>query len=594
MAQQLVTDIILNLSGNLAQKANQYGANMSKFAKRNQRAMGIIKKSTEAAGRGFDKMSNRYVAAAASIATVSSARTFATLDRRLSRVAIAADITREAASELYSEIQKVSNQEGIRIAPEEALSAIEEILTKTGDLDYAINNLPSIAAVIQATGAGGLQVGGIFTEFKKLAIDSSESAMAAIDILNKQGKSGAFTLANMASLGPQIFAAYAATGRQGKEAVTELGAALQVIRQGVGSDATAVTAFEALIRDITNPERVKKLQQLGGINVFDPEKLKAGVEIMRPLPELMEEIVLRSQGLSRNLDLLNLTDEAKRALNPLIAEFSQTGDIKAFDPLMQITGDGSVTLQDAKVAADDFAASLQLINNAWNQFATRELAEPIAELAAAINSLEPEAVQDWLDTGKNIAIVVGGLVAARKALGVASDLKNIFGNGSKPSTGGKGGFSDLGAMPVYVVNMPGGGMGGMTDPIVPDGKGGGGSKASKALKYAKGATIAIASASIVVGGVYSASQLAQDMSPVDFRRRSTVDTDGLPEAFPVAPGLLDVLDEIKSWFSSTPNAVESKSSLDIKVSDDRVRVTNVNSAPGLSVNIDTGRSMTAN
>ncbi|WP_224164653.1 hypothetical protein [Vibrio penaeicida] len=99
---------------------------------------------------------------------------------------------------MYDEIQRVSNLEGIRIDPSESLSAIEEILTKTGDLGYAMENLPNIATVIQATGAAGQQVGGIFTEFKKLAIEGSEAAMASIDVLNKQGKSGAFTLASMA------------------------------------------------------------------------------------------------------------------------------------------------------------------------------------------------------------------------------------------------------------------------------------------------------------------------------------------------------------------------------------------------------------
>ena len=145
----------------------------------------------------------------------------------------------------------------------EATSAIEEILTKTGDLEYAWANLPNIAAVIQATGAGGTEVGGIFTEFKKLGIDTSRAAMRAIDTLNLQGKQGAFTPANLAKEGPKIFSAYAATGREGAAGVTELGAALQVIRQGVGSDAEAVTAFESIIRDITRPETVKKLQAVG-------------------------------------------------------------------------------------------------------------------------------------------------------------------------------------------------------------------------------------------------------------------------------------------------------------------------------------------
>ena len=271
MGKQLVTDIVINLAGNLANKARQYGQSMNQFAANNQRAMNLLKMSTSAAGRGIDALGNRYVALGAAVAGGAAVRNFEQLDRRLSRVAIAADISREKSKELYDEIQKVSNLKGIRIDPSEALAAVEEILTKTGDLDYAMNNLPNIAAVIQATGAGGQTVGGIFTEFQKLAVTSSEATMKAIDTLNLQGKGGAFRLDQLAKEGPRIFAAYAATGRKGVEAVTELGAALQVIKGGVGSESEAVTAYEALIRDLTRPETVKKLKQLGNIDVFDPE-----------------------------------------------------------------------------------------------------------------------------------------------------------------------------------------------------------------------------------------------------------------------------------------------------------------------------------
>ncbi len=471
MAQQLVTDIILNLGGNLARKAQQYGSSMAQFARKNQRAMGVVRQSAAAAGRGIDMVGNRYVALGATLVSGAAVTGFAALDRRLSRVAIAADLTKEKTNELYEEIQKVSNQEGIRIDPSEALAAIEEILTKTGDLDYAVKNLPNIATVIQATGADGLAVGGIFTEFKKLAINSSKDTMAAIDILNKQGKSGAFTLANTARLGPQIFAAYAATGRQGVQAAREIGAALQVIKGAKGTDDEAVTSFEALIRDITDPIRVKKLKRLGGIDVFDPKKLKQGVEVMRPLPELMTEIVEKSKGLSSNLAALSLTQEAKQALNPLIAEFMQSGDVKAFDQFMAITGDGTVTINDAKVAANDFAASLQLVNNSVKQYANTRLADPVAELAKAINSLEPEAIDRWLSAAGAVAGVGAAVIALRKTYKagewIAGGAKKIFGKGGKQDGKG-GGFADLGAMPVYVVNMPGSGLGGSPDMDLPE------------------------------------------------------------------------------------------------------------------------------
>ncbi len=599
MARQLVTDIVINLAGNFANKARQYGQSMTQFAANNQRAMNMLKMSASAAGRGIDAMGSRYVALGAAVAGGATVKGYAELDRRISRIAIAADISRDKAKELKDEINAVSNTKGIRIDPNEATSAIEEILTKTGDLEYAIANLPNIAAVIQATGAGGLEIGGIFTEFKKLGIEGSAAAMKAIDTLNIQGKSGAVTLASMAKEGPKIFAAYAATGRQGAEAVTELGAALQVIRGGVGSDAEAVTAFEAVIRDITRPETVKKLKDLGGINVFDPEQLKQGKEVMRSLPELLEEIVTKSKGLSGNLAALNLSDEAKRTLKPLIAEFAQTGDVKAFDKFLKVAGDGTTTLNDAAVAASDFAASLQLVSNSWSQFATQQLAAPIAELADAINSLDPDSVQQWLEAGKNIALVTGGLVLAKKTFDAVRWGKDTWdalkpGKG-KGSPGGLGGaMADLGATPVYVVNMPGGGFDIPTGgPDKPAGKV---PKAFNALKKMAPGLLATGS----FGLIYASSQaeeaqrLKAESDAAQVSRATLPTAPMLSNADAFAMMAQQLQQEGATGLSgSRQDGFEQKvnASLDIRVSDDRVTVRARDAAPGMTVRVDNGPSL---
>lgn len=606
MAKQLVTDIVINLAGNLATKSRQYSQSMSQFAANNQRAMNMLKMSTAAAGRGIDAMGSRYMALGAAVVGGATVKGYAELDRRISRIAIAAEISRDKAKELKDEINAVSNTKGIRIDPNEATSAIEEILTKTGDLEYAMANLPNIAAVIQATGAGGLEVGGIFTEFKKLAITNNEMAMRAIDTLNLQGKSGAFTLGNMAKEGPKIFAAYAATGRQGAAAVTELGAALQVIRQGVGSDAEAVTAFESIIRDLTRPDTVKKLKQLGNIDVFDPEQLKQGKEVMRSLPALIEEIVTKSGGLSSKLSLLNLTDEAKRALKPVIAEFVQTGDVKAFDEFLKLSGDGSTTLNDAAVAAGDFAASLQLVSNSWSQFANQQLAAPIAELADAINSLEPDAVQNWLETGKNIALVVGGLVAVKKGIDAVKWTKGVW-DAAKPSKGGAGGLggamADLGATPVYVVNMPGDGMGGMGGADLPGGETAQGGPKQSPTPSSPKSRFGLSGLAELATITY-ATTLVPEFSPISISRAAerAKDADkntglfGIPAPSSLAaPGLLDVFDEMKAFFTRDiqpmPRPDNLAASLDIKVSDDRITVRARDTAPGLQVRVDNGPSL---
>lgn len=587
MGQQLVTDIVINLAGNLSNKARQYGQSMNQFAANNQRAMNMLKMSASAVGRGIDSIGNRYVALGAAVVGGSAVRGYSQLDRRISRIAIAADISREKSKDLYEEIQRVSNLKGIRIDPSEATAAIEEILTKTGDLDYAMANLPNIATVIQATGAGGLDVGGIFTELKKLGVEGGAAALKAIDTLNVQGKSGAFTLPGMAKEGPKIFAAYAATGRKGAEAVNELGAALQVFKGSIGTEAETVTAFEAVLRDLTKPETVQKLKQLskGKISVFDPDELKNGKEVMQSLPKLMSQIVIQSKGLSGNLAELNLSDEAMRAFKPLISEFMNTGDVKSFEKFMKMQGDGTTTMNDAAVASNDFAASLQLVSNVWSQFSNQQLAKPIAELADAINSLDPDAVQNWLETGKNIALVVGGLVAVKKGVDAARWTKGVWDAAKPGKKGGAlgGAMGALGATPVYVVNMPGGGL-----DLTPGGVPPGGSwKMPKWLMWGLRGGLITAEAAMI-------AEMAPDFSPVKINRtkgQTLGDT-----AIPTAPGFLDAWDEISAFFATNNQqaARPEKSALDIYLhSDGPVGAT---AKPrgiyqGLNINVDTGPSL---
>ena len=72
MANRLTTEILINLAGNLTAKARQYGANMSEFARTNQRAMSVVKATSAAAGRGLDALGNRYTTMIAGFAWASA------------------------------------------------------------------------------------------------------------------------------------------------------------------------------------------------------------------------------------------------------------------------------------------------------------------------------------------------------------------------------------------------------------------------------------------------------------------------------------------------------------------------------------------
>lgn len=228
-----------------------------------------------------------------------------------------------------------------------------------------------------------------------------------------------------------------------------------------------------------------------GIAVF-----KEGTRELREPVELLLEVLDAAKN-----DPLKLGDVFDQtSLQGLSSIYSQENK----DLLKQMTsgtGELGATQEAAAKNAATLNSAMTSLNNSFNKFANQRLAEPIQELADAINSVDDDTIQNWLKWGETALWVVGGLVAAKKGLDIAASVKTVFGKGGVPGAGGKGGFQDLGAMPVFVVNMPAGGMAGA----------GGGSSTSNPSRgrsgVKAGAAVAAAKMAVPAYVAYEASSL---------------------------------------------------------------------------------------
>lgn len=441
----LKTSVVIDLSGNLAAKGRQFGQELTRLGQTGSRSMRLLSSGVSAASRGLDTLGNRYTALITGAAGVGAVRQVANLEQRFARLGIQAKTSAAEMATLKKQIFEAAKAPDIRVDPGQITAAIEEIVEKTGDLAFARENIRSIGLAIQATGAEGLSIGGIMAEFQKMGLDAKDS-FAALETLTAQGKEGAFTLQNLAALGPRVVTAYTAMGRGGLPAIREMGAALQVIRQGTGSSEMAATAFEAMLRTLGDAKKVKILQA-GGLQIFDPEQAKLGKEVVRPINELMVDIIRKTGGkktvLSRVFDA-----EAIRAFNAATAEFQRTGQVQSLEKFYNIQSDGTVLLKDSARAAGTFNAALTSLYIIWQEFADSELAGPIRNLSDALNDLEPGAVERWLQVGKYIAYAGGAAILASKVLQTAGWLKILR---RAPAAAGAA-VGDAGAVPVRVVN----------------------------------------------------------------------------------------------------------------------------------------------
>ncbi len=504
--------IILDLGGNLAAQARRNEAALGGLARSGQRDMGLLSRSVGAAGRGLDALGNRYTALFSGAAGAGAAKMVMDLQRRFTRLGIQADIADGDVQKLKKSIYEMAQAPDIRVDPGEITSAIESIVEKTGDLKFAEANIRNIGLAIQATGAQGKDIGDILAEFQKQGIMDPKQVMEALDVLNVQGKAGAFTLQNLAALGPRVITAYTAGGRSGVQAMREMGAALQLIRQGTGSAEMAATAFEATMRTLTDPAKLKLLQR-AGIKVFDPDKLKAGQRVLRPINEIMSEIIQKTKGDKVKLGTI-FDAEAVRAFNAAASEFVRTGSLESLDKFMNVQADGTTTTNDSARAAKDAAGALTNLLTVWKSFANDQLAGPIQAAADALNALGPENTGRIIKGIAGVAVALGGLVLIRKAWTTGSSLYDFFRGGAGKAAGGLAG-GITGPIPVYVVNAPGAQLGGGASAGAGAALASGGSKAGKLAAASKwagriGGALAVAGTAYEIGSAWGGNGSTRD------------------------------------------------------------------------------------
>jgi hypothetical protein len=98
---------------------------------------------------------------------------------------------------------------------------------------------------------------------------------------------------------------------------------------------------------------------------------------------------------------------------------------------------------------------MQSLYTAWQKFADANLTQHIQSLAGAIDQLEPETVDRVIKSIVYGITALAGLSVLSKSARVIKGAADVFGKG-KGGVPGK--LSSAMATPVWVVNMPGGGM----------------------------------------------------------------------------------------------------------------------------------------
>ncbi|HEA8986548.1 TPA: phage tail protein [Escherichia coli] len=455
---RLSTEIMINLAGNLTAKARQYGANMSQFARNHQKAMRLVKATTEAAGRGLDTLGNRYTAMIAGLGSSLTIKQVADFDAQMRRMGTDAQLTTEQVKTLHDKIRDVSNQKDIRIDASALGQGASELLGKTGDYQYVVDNLRNMGLMMQAFGVDGQVAAGLMAQFWEKNVRGADAVSNMMDRLYSQFAVGSVSVADVARAAPKLFSIIQ---DQGPEAIAQMGAFAQVFAKNKGSIDETVTSIQAMYASLSDKKNIEFLKK-NGVDVF----VKGTKDIKKPY-ELMMEILKRAK-----YDPLKLQDVFDQTGMQGIKALLNPENRQLMEQMIYGTIDLGSTQKAAQTNAEGFNAAMQSLNNEWQRFAEGQLAKPVQDLADALNSVDQDTVQNWLQVGKYIAIALGGIIAIRKTYQFGKTIHDIM----NPKGKGKGipsGITDVfgsGVMPVYVVNMGSVGMNGNTGglPDAPD------------------------------------------------------------------------------------------------------------------------------
>lgn len=452
----------LDLIGNLFDKTQQLSNRLARMGQTGSRSAHYLSKSLQAADMGLNKLANRYTGFITGAGGAMAVRNAASLELRLTRLGIQAKISQDEVNQLNNEIYRISQLRDININPDELLASVEKIVSKTGNLKFAEDNLQNLAYTISATGAAGNDVGAMAADlFEKFNIKDANQMIATLGMLVNQGKAGAFELRDLATQGERATSAYGQMGRTGVEAAAEMGAMLQMARKATGSPEQAATSLEAYIRNLNATEKRAKLKK-AGIQLMDPEDPKR----MRSAIDIAKDLIRLTKG---NVEKIGSVIDAEgiKALNAMIIEYKQTGAFETVDSFVNISRESKGLLEDSARVAGTLDSSMTSLKTAWTAFANRNLAEPIQKLANALNRIQPEQLDKFLKTAGKIAVTIGTLAVANKARHGVMGIMDFF--RFSAVKGGAAG-SILGALgsttrpiPVYVVNGGAFGAAGMAD-----------------------------------------------------------------------------------------------------------------------------------
>ena len=260
-------------------------------------------------------------------------------------IAITGEMTRAEEAKLSAVLRQTAldyNQRAADIG--QGLQAL--VASGITSSDELARFAPVLAKAATATRASVDDLSNTFVTLKNnLGIQANE-AENTLNMLAYAGKQGQFELRDMARWLPNLAPMMQSLGVTGKEAVAELGAALQIARKGAGTSDEAANNLRNFLSKVTAPDTLKDFE-------------KAGIDLKASL------IRLRGEGMTPMMAMLEIVR----------------------DYMKRVGGEGALKKFDAAANAGDMAG-MQALSESYGLGALFQDMQAMSFVKPAIANLE--------------------------------------------------------------------------------------------------------------------------------------------------------------------------------------------------------------
>ncbi|MGA0563625.1 phage tail tape measure protein [Ancylobacter sp. VNQ12] len=325
----------------------------------------------QAVAAGLSRAGGLAAGALGGIGAAAAIKSFAALERQMTRVGLAAGATDAETKEATKQIAKMSMD--LALPLDQAYAGLDALVATGKSLPEAMAFLPSILTTAQASGAAtdelSTSANALGTSFK---VAGSEM-QRAFDMLVAGGQLGQFELKDMAQYLPSLTASAAKLGFTGLEGTSKLVAMLQTVRQVSGDSSEAATAVGDAIEKTLSPTVANAFKKRGiDIGRVLEDAAKKGQNQFEAVIDVLRRMTNGMSDTQRNMLISSIyTDkEARRAVTAMLTlTDAYQGYVDAVNNSAGTTeANLKRVLADSQTRVDRLSNSLKELTNAAGGF----------------------------------------------------------------------------------------------------------------------------------------------------------------------------------------------------------------------------------